>query len=141
MAGNVYFFTKMTDETGTELLTAWRIEHRTDGQLETGGIVKWLVIIPEKAHRNGNARFTIFTKDEDIEIKWLKSKFFAVKKILIYGFSLKLTFLNDLDRFIFIDSLLSCGEIFWELKTLCWVFLVDCVWVYTVFTRIKSEIQ
>ena len=42
MAGNVYFFTKMTDET---------------------------------AHRNGNARFTIFTKDDEIEIKWLKSKF------------------------------------------------------------------
>lgn len=40
MAGNVYFFTKMTDETGTELLTARRIEHRTDGQLETDGIVK-----------------------------------------------------------------------------------------------------
>ena len=35
---------------------------------------------PEKAHRNGNARFTIFTKDEDIEIKWLKSKVLAVKK-------------------------------------------------------------
>ena len=143
MAGNVYFFTKMTDETGTELLTARRIEHRTDGQLETDGIVKWPVIIPEKAHRNGNARFTIFTKDEDIEIKWLKSKFFAVKNNKMFSFylTMKLTFLNDLNRFIFKDSLLSCGEICWELKTLCWVFLVDCVWVCTVFTRIKSGIQ
>ena len=40
MAGNVYFFTKMTDETGTELLTAKRNEHWTDDLPETGGIVK-----------------------------------------------------------------------------------------------------
>ena len=38
-------------------------------------IVKGVLIIPKKAHRNGNARFTIFTKDDEIQIKWLKSKF------------------------------------------------------------------
>ena len=75
MAGNVYFFTKMTDETGTESLT----DRRADGTVSSKEPGSWSPDHSEKAHRNGNARFTIFTKDEDIEIKWLKSKFFVVE--------------------------------------------------------------
>ena len=113
MAGNVYFFTKMTDETGTESLT----DRRADGTVSSKEPGSRSPDHSEKAHRNGNARFTIFTKDEDIEIKWLKSKFFCCGKFLkitIFYFLLKLTFLNDMNGFIFIDWLLSCGEIFSE---------------------------
>ena len=84
MAGNVYFFTKMTDETGRDF-EAVRGSPATGPMfrrscLTTSFNTKFIRNLP-KAHRNGNARFTIFTKDEDIEIKWLKSKFCVVKKI------------------------------------------------------------
>ena len=84
MAGNVYFFTKMTDETGRDFEgvrgspVAGPMFRRSC--LTTSFNTKSIQNLPE-AHRNGNARFTIFTKDEDIEIKWLKSKFCVVKKI------------------------------------------------------------
>ena len=49
MAGNVYFFTKMTDETGTESLTTKRTEPRTDERTDGWyGIIEGALIIPKK---------------------------------------------------------------------------------------------